>query len=82
MIVYSEISLADFKFWGGAVDTVEELTWDDYETLEFAIEEMCCDNGMISETELNDLIWFERDWVANVLGYNSFEDLMEDRKSD
>ena len=36
----------------------------------------------MTETELNDLFWFEDDFVAVLLGYNNWEELEndEDRK--
>ena len=80
MKVYSEVSLIDFNFWGGAKDTVEELYEEDFNIIQSAIEEIECDeNGMIEEVDLNDIIWFERDWIARILGYEDFEELMKDR---
>ena len=81
MKVYSEVSLIDFNFWGGAKDTVEELYEEDFDIIQSAIEEMECDeNGMIEEVDLNDVIWFERDWIARILGYEDFEELIRDRQ--
>ena len=81
MKVYSEVSLIDFNFWGGAKDTVEELYEEDFNIIQSAIEEMECDeNGMIEEVDLNDIIWFERDWIARILGYEDFEELIRDRQ--
>lgn len=81
MKVYSEVSLIDFNFWGGAKDTVEELYEEDFNIIQSAIEEMECDeNGMIEEVDLNDVIWFERDWIARILGYEDFEELIRDRQ--
>lgn len=81
MKVYSEVSLIDFNFWGGAEDTVEELYEEDFNIIQSAIEEMECDeNGMIEEVDLNDIIWFERDWIARILGYEDFEELIRDRQ--
>lgn len=81
MKVYSEVSLIDFNFWGGAKDTIEELYEEDFNIIQSAIEEMECDeNGMIEEVDLNDIIWFERDWIARVLGYEDFEELIRDRQ--
>jgi len=31
----------------------------------------------LSEGELNDIFWFERDLIAEWLGYESFEEIME-----
>ena len=64
----------DFKFWSGGKDTVEDLTPNEVETI-ISILEDCYPEGM-SETELNDFFWFERDTIAEWLGYSSFEEIM------
>lgn len=80
MRIYKEISLDDFNPWSGAVDTMDTLwrlkeeTGDDVFTmLEFIIEEDYPD-GM-SETSLNDILWFENDTIAEWLGYEDWEQL-------
>jgi hypothetical protein len=34
MKIYSEDSIRNFEFWGGARDTIEDLTYDDFDILE------------------------------------------------
>lgn len=59
--------LSDFKPWSGAVDT-----WDKIEnagkvdTLDFMLEDMYPDG--LTATELNDLLWFDADWVLSMVG--------------
>ena len=74
MKLYTETSLKDFDFWSGAADTVKYLTEDELDEIENILEDLYPD-GM-SETELNDLFWFEDDMIADWLGYDSFEDIM------
>lgn len=74
MKVYTEISLRDFEFWSGAKDTVKYLTEDELDTMEAILEDMYPD-GM-DETQINDIFWFEEDWIAEMLGYEDFEELM------
>lgn len=76
--VYNEIDLCDFEFWGGAVDVAKYLDYDDFETIENYMLE--CFDEYVTETEINDFVWFEDDYIAEMLGYDSFEELMEDRK--
>lgn len=76
MKCYVEKSLRDFDFWSGAVDTVEELTCEELDILETIIEETFFDK-MPSKTEINDFVWFERDYIAERLGYNSFDEIIE-----
>jgi hypothetical protein len=74
MKIYTEQSLRDFDFWSGAADTRQYLTDDEMDTIESILEDLY-PNGM-DETDINDLFWFEADMIAEWLGYNSFEDIM------
>lgn len=61
--------------WSGARDTVKYLTDDEIDTI-LTILEDCYPDGM-TETELNDFFWFEDETIAEWLGYNSFDEIME-----
>lgn len=74
MKIYTETSLKDFEFWGGAVDTVKYLTDEEMDTIESTLEDLYPD-GM-SDTEINDFFWFEDDYIAELLGYGNFEEIM------
>jgi hypothetical protein len=74
MKVYMETSLKDFGFWSGAKDTVKYLTDDELDTIEAILEDTYPD-GM-EDTQINDIFWFEDDWIAEMLGYEDFEALM------
>lgn len=78
MKIYSEQSLRYFEFWSGAKDTVKYLTFEDLDRIEEALEEIAPEEGY-SDTEINDLFWFDDDLIAGFLGYDSFEELMKDR---
>jgi hypothetical protein len=78
MKIYSEDSIRNFNFWSGAKDTVYDLTWSDFDILEPIIEDMF--EGECSDTDLNDFFWFERDTIAEWLGYEDYDELMEDRR--
>ena len=80
MLVTSDISLKDFTFWSGAKDIVDELTDDDMDVIETDLEEIYPDG--IDETELNDFFWFERDTIAEWLGYEDFDELMRRRQGE
>lgn len=73
MKIYSETSLRNFEFWSGAKDRAEQLTYDQLDQIESILESEYPD-GM-SDTEINDLFWFEEDWIANILGFSSWENL-------
>lgn len=74
MKLYREESISNFDFWSGAKDTAKYLTKDELDTIEAILEDLYPD-GM-SETELNDLFWFEGDLIAEWLGYEDFEAIM------
>lgn len=75
-----EVSIFDFEAWNGGADTLEDLTDEDCDIIECELEMMYPD-GM-SETELNDFLRFERDYIAELLGYDDYDELLEDRKED
>ena len=74
MRIYREIPLTEFEFWAGGKDTVEELTNSELEQIEQILEEIYPE-GM-DEFEVNDLLWFERDLIAEWLGYEDFDEIM------
>ena len=79
MIIYQEISLKDFPFWGPAETHVQYLTDKDFEMIE---QELEYDNRTqigINKTDLNDLFSYDEDYIANILGYDDFEQLKEER---
>lgn len=78
MKICKEESLTDFEFWSGAKDKVKYLTDDDLEQIEDILNAEYPEG--IDETELNDFFWFEDDFIAEVLGYSNFDELMEDRE--
>ena len=77
MKIYQEKSLRDFEFWSGAKTTAETI-WNNFreegfDTIERELE-MDYPDGM-DETQINDLFWFETDYIATLLGYRNWEHL-------
>ena len=73
MKIYSETSLENFEAWSGAVDTLERVREaGKCDELESILEDLYPD-GM-SETELNDLLWFEPETVFEWLGIEEEEE--------
>ena len=79
MLVTREISIKDFEAWSGAVNTcdriIEEGKRDEFDSL---IDELY-PNG-IDETDLNDLLWFESDWIYESLGISEEEEEEEEEE--
>ena len=67
MKITMELSLENFEAWAGAVDTkkkiIEAGKTEEFETL---IDELYPDG--IDATTLNDLLWFDVDWLYENLG--------------
>lgn len=75
MLVKKEMNVYNFEFWSGGADTVEELTSEELETVWNYLEETN-EDGM-DETAINNFFWFERDFIAELLGFNNFDEIME-----
>lgn len=73
MKIYSETNLRNFEFWSGAKDRAEQLTSDQLDQIESELESLYPD-GM-EDTKINDIFWFEDDWIADMLGFSSWENL-------
>lgn len=72
-----EETIHNFPFWSGAKDTIEELTYDEMNSLEQLIEEIFDGRDELpTDTEINDFVWFDRDTIAQHLGYDDFDELM------
>ena len=77
MKVYQEIGIRDFEAWSGAIATqdliIKHNKEDEFDAL---IEELYPDG--IEETRLNDILWFDSEWVLKFLEINEEEDEEED----
>ena len=66
MKTYNETTLDRFDAWSGAIDTkkriIQECKSEEFDSL---IEELYPDG--LSETQLNDILWFEQDWLYESL---------------
>ena len=67
MKITSEMSLKNFKAWSGAKDTLNKLIeLDKCDELEFILDDLYPDG--LTETELNDILWFDDEWIYETLG--------------
>lgn len=66
-----ETSLEQFEAWSGGKDTLDVLIENgDCDEVEQLIEEM---ETLGTDTAINDFLWFERDFIAEHLGYKDWE---------
>lgn len=64
--------LGDFEPWSGAVSTWDLIVGaNKVDALDFLLEDLYPEG--IGQTELNDLLWFEADWVLDMLGISRDE---------
>lgn len=82
MKIYSEISLENFKAWSGGRDTLDVLIEKDLcDQLEAIIDDIEPEEGW-SDTAINDLLWFERDSIADWLGFSDWDELENGSEED
>lgn len=76
-----ETSLYDFPAWQGGRDTLDTLIdRGDCQEVEDLIETVFLEQDATDE-DINDFLWFERDTIAEHLGYTDWESY-EDGKED
>jgi hypothetical protein len=69
MKVYKDMSITDFDAWCGAVSTKDKIVEAGKEkAFDELIEELCPDG--IDATKLNDILWFESEYVFEAVGLN------------
>ena len=67
MKISREMNLRNFEAWSGAKDTLNKLIeLDKCEELEFILEDLYPDG--LTDTQLNDILWFEDEWIYETLG--------------
>ena len=71
MKITSEMSLKNFKAWSGAKDTLNKLIeLDKCDELEFILDDLYPDG--LTDTQLNDILWFEDEWIYETLGIEEY----------
>lgn len=79
MTITYELDLDSFKAWSGAVDTLDRIQREGKcGKLENILEDLYPD-GM-TETQLNDLLWFDSEQVYEWLGIRSEEQIRKEIK--
>ena len=84
MVVKRELDFSDLQreCWSGAVDTLQTIWENDKEDeLMDLLEAEFCEE-IPSMTEVNDLLWFEDDWIFEQLGIDPDAEEEEDEIND
>lgn len=74
--VIREESPYEFKYYEQAKDTIKYLTDSELEKVWETLYDTS-ENKMLESTEINEFFWFETDTIAEWLGYESFDKIME-----
>lgn len=77
-----EIDHVDLRnmVWEGAADTVEDLSNEELDTIISILDDLY-PHGL-EDVELNDIFWFEREWIAEQLGFSSYDEILDRRKEE
>lgn len=77
MKISYELDLSTFEAWSGAVSTLDRIQREGKcEELESLLEEVYPE-GM-TETELNDLLWFDDEWIFQSLGMRTESEIQSE----
>ena len=76
MTITYELDLDKFEAWSGGEDTIRRIQDEGMENDFYALLESTYPTGL-DETELNDLLRFEADWIYKSLGMKTDEELEE-----
>lgn len=68
-------SVRNFPAWSGGKDTLDEVVERGAEDLLTELIEMVFNGSVPGDVEINDFLWFERDYIYRELG---FSDLLDD----
>ena len=68
MKIYREESLSNFEFWSGAISNAEEFTLEELDCIGEELEALDCEGDGYDETHINDLMWFEPEYLASLIG--------------
>lgn len=75
------MSIRDFESWSGAKETQQAIINADKEDeFDALIEELYPDG--LSETQLNDILRFEEDWIFELLGMEEEDEEEEEEGED
>lgn len=71
MTIRTETNLRYFDFWSGAADRAKLLTSKELDAVENELEDIYPDG--LTATELNDLFWFDFDFICEIIGITESE---------
>ena len=80
MKIFTEHDLSNFEPWSGAIDTWERIEKEGkMDDLEYLLEDVFSDSKC-GETELNDFLWFDWEYIFEALAIRSEYEILEEIK--
>lgn len=80
MKIISNRRLRDFDFCGEAAENREYFLNEEMDVIENILENEYPDE--LEEDTINDIFHFESDWLAQIIGYSSFNELVKKVEDD
>ena len=74
MYIKSEVNLANFNFWSGALYNSRLLKLDELEQLEDILETKIFFDRVPTDGDINDLFWFNFGYICKLIGLEWNED--------
>jgi len=71
--MYFREDFGEFEPWSGAIPTWEKITENDKEEELEELLQMIFISEIPTDTDINDLLWHDADWVLEHLGINEEE---------
>lgn len=68
MKIYRDENLSNFEFWSGACENAEEFTLEELDRIGDELEALDCEGNGYDETQINDMMWFEPEYLASLIG--------------
>ena len=86
MVYQIEEALENFAAWAGGKATLEALIEKDVcdqveELIELIGQNISGENNIPTATDINDFLWFERDYIAQYLGYKDWDAFESDEET-
>lgn len=65
-----------YDTWGqGRRNAIQYKKWGILDEVEEIISEWVADDYEVTDTTINDILWFEGDEIARSMGYEDYEDM-------
>jgi hypothetical protein len=77
MTIITYEALKNLEYWCGAKAITDYLTDEEFDIIEEELYELYPDG--LTMTEINDLFWFDDDFICEIIGYDDFDDFWEKR---